>query len=96
MKIVTWVSFSGVRLPKRTGPLGRLNGDGQPECYTDINDPSTLIAGCVPLNMFGGGVVDPVHQPTDPHHPDTGHDQLRGAWIRLIPMIEDSARPAPA
>jgi outer membrane receptor protein involved in Fe transport len=44
--------------------------DGQPECYTDVqtaiadiaagNDPSTIISGCVPLNFFGGGAVDPV------------------------------------
>jgi len=52
--------FSGDRLQKALGPSADLNGDGVPECYQDINDPSTLIAGCVPLNMFGGGAVDPV------------------------------------
>ena len=31
-----------------------MNGDGTPECYQDINDPSSVIAGCVPFNFFGG------------------------------------------
>jgi len=34
-----------------------MDGDGMPECYTDINNPDTLITGCVPLNLFGGGSV---------------------------------------
>ncbi len=46
--------FSGARLQLALGPSADLNGDGEPECYTDISDPSTIIAGCVPLNMFGG------------------------------------------
>lgn len=46
--------FSGVRLQNSLGPSADLDGDGTPECYTDINDPATLIVGCVPLNMFGG------------------------------------------
>jgi len=46
--------FSGVRLSNAMGPSADLNGDGIPECYTDINDPATLIKGCVPLNFFGG------------------------------------------
>ncbi len=50
--------FSGNRLFNALGPSADLDGDGQPECYTDINDASTLIAGCVPLNFFGGGSVD--------------------------------------
>lgn len=50
--------FSGVRLFNALGPSADLDANGQPECYTDITDPSTLIVGCVPLNLFGGGVVD--------------------------------------
>jgi len=46
--------FSGVRLTGAMGPSADLDGDGNPECYTDISDPSTLIVGCVPLNFFGG------------------------------------------
>ena len=64
--------FSGARLFNALGPSADLDGDGQPECYagTDPNnaagvDPNTLIVGCVPMNMFGGGQVDPVtSQPT--------------------------------
>ncbi|HSD68164.1 MAG TPA: TonB-dependent receptor [Woeseiaceae bacterium] len=57
--------FSGARLSNALGPSADLNGDGQPECYADLNDPGTLIQGCVPLNLFGGGEVDPVtSQPT--------------------------------
>ncbi len=52
--------FSGARLHNALGPSADLDGNGQPECYTDVTDPNTLITGCVPLNMFGGGVVDPV------------------------------------
>ncbi len=55
----------GDRLAKALGPSADLNGDGVPECYGDINDPTTLIAGCVPLNMFGGGdVVRATGEPT--------------------------------
>jgi outer membrane receptor protein involved in Fe transport len=54
---VDYGQFSGARLFNALGPSADLDGNGQPECYTDINDPSTLIAGCVPLNMFGGGAV---------------------------------------
>jgi len=49
--------YVGDRLSKALGPSADLDGDGSPECYTDINDPSTLITGCVPLNIFGGGEV---------------------------------------
>ncbi len=58
--------FSGARLHNAMGPSADLDGNGQPECYaspgTDAGgvDASTLITGCVPLNFFGGGVVDPV------------------------------------
>lgn len=50
--------FAGSRLFNALGPSADLNGDGNPECYSDINNPSTLISGCVPLNLFGGGSVD--------------------------------------
>lgn len=50
--------FSGVRLSNAMGPSMDADGDGQPECYTDVADITTLIVGCVPLNMFGGGEVD--------------------------------------
>jgi outer membrane receptor protein involved in Fe transport len=56
--------FSGVRLQNALGPSADLDGDGQPECYTNVNDPGTLIVGCVPLNLFGGGVVDAGGNPT--------------------------------
>ena len=46
--------FSGVRLSNALGPSADLDNDGTPECYGDINDPTSIIAGCVPLNMFGG------------------------------------------
>ncbi len=52
--------FSGARLFNAMGPSADLDGDGQPECYTDITDPNTIIPGCVPMNFFGGGAVDPV------------------------------------
>lgn len=54
---VDFGQFSGARLQAALGPSADLDGDGRPECYADINDPGTLIQGCVPLNMFGGGVV---------------------------------------
>ena len=55
---VDFGQFSGVALNNALGPSADLDGNGRPECYTDISDASTLIAGCVPLNLFGGGVVD--------------------------------------
>jgi len=56
--------FAGSRLFNALGPSADLNGDGAPECYQDINNPGTLIVGCVPLNLFGGGVVDAGGNPT--------------------------------
>ena len=47
----------GAALHAALGPSADVDGDGIPECYTDIDDPGSLIAGCVPLNMFGGGSV---------------------------------------
>ena len=68
---VDFGQFSGARLHNALGPSADLDGDGQPECYGSPGadpsgvDPATLIQGCVPLNLFGGGVVDPVtSQPT--------------------------------
>ncbi len=46
--------FSGVRLTGALGPSADLDGDGNPECYSDINDASTLIVGCVPMNFWAG------------------------------------------
>ena len=55
--------FSGVRLFNAMGPSADLDGNGMPECYTDVNDPGTEIVGCVPLNLFGGGEVNAAGQP---------------------------------
>ncbi len=46
--------FSGVRLTGALGPSADLDGDGTPECYSDLSDPGTLITGCTPLNLFAG------------------------------------------
>ncbi len=46
--------YSGSKLFNALGPSADLNGDGTPECYRNISDPTSLIAGCVPLNLFGG------------------------------------------
>lgn len=46
--------FSGAELGNAMGPSADLDGNGVPECYGDINDPSSLISGCVPFNFFGG------------------------------------------
>lgn len=52
--------FFGGNLAKALGPSADLDGDGTPECYTDINDPNTLIADCVPMNLVGGaGTITP-------------------------------------
>ncbi len=63
--------FSGPRLSNALGPsadlldaTGQPGQDGIPECYQDITDPSTIIAGCVSLNMFGGGAVTAAGIPT--------------------------------
>ena len=54
---VDFGQFSGARLQSALGPSADFDGDGVPECYADINNPDTLVQGCVPLNMFGGGSV---------------------------------------
>jgi iron complex outermembrane receptor protein len=46
--------FYGPSLVNAMGPSADLDGDGTPECYGDINDPATLIEGCVPINLVGG------------------------------------------
>ena len=46
--------FSGERLQNALGPSADLDGDGAPECYGDVSDPTSLITGCVPLDLFGG------------------------------------------
>lgn len=46
--------FFGTFLANALGPSADLDGDGTPECYSDLSDDSTLIEGCVPMNMFGG------------------------------------------
>ena len=46
--------FFGPALSNAMGPSADLDGDGTPECYSDVNDPSSVIAGCVPFNFFGG------------------------------------------
>ena len=47
--------FSGVRLEGALGPSADLDGDGNPECYSDPNyDPASLIIGCVPMNFWAG------------------------------------------
>lgn len=52
--------FSGPALFDALGPSADLDNDGVPECYRDINDPSTIIPGCVPLNVVGGaGTITP-------------------------------------
>ncbi|MBL4630056.1 MAG: TonB-dependent receptor [Paraglaciecola sp.] len=56
--------FAGSRLSNALGPSADLDGNGVPECYQDVNNPGTLIVGCVPLNLFGGGVVDAGGNPT--------------------------------
>lgn len=56
--------FAGSRLFNALGPSADLDGDGNPECYADVSNPGTLIQGCVPLNLFGGGSVDAGGNPT--------------------------------
>jgi outer membrane receptor protein involved in Fe transport len=57
--------FSGVRLTGALGPSDDLDGDGEPECYSNVlapgvMDPASLITGCVPMNFWAGeGAVTP-------------------------------------
>lgn len=56
--------FFGPNMRNAMGPSADLDGDGQPECYQDINDPTSIIEGCVPFNFFGGGAVAADGTPT--------------------------------
>jgi len=53
--------FNGPNLSNALGPSADLDGDGQPECYSNFDAAtgtySGLITGCVPFNFFGGGSV---------------------------------------
>jgi len=52
--------FFGPYLRNALGPSADVDGDGVPECLLDINDYSSVIAGCVPMNMTGGaGTITP-------------------------------------
>lgn len=46
--------FVGTNLGNAMGPSADRDGDGNPECYTDVTDASTLIAGCVPFDFTSG------------------------------------------
>jgi outer membrane receptor protein involved in Fe transport len=61
---VDFGQFFGPALSNAMGPSADLDNDGQPECYQDVNDPSSIITGCVPFNFFGGGIVDAAGIPT--------------------------------
>lgn len=54
--------YSGPGLANALGPSADLDGDGTPECYTDINNPDSIIPGCVPLNLFAGENAIPMNQ----------------------------------
>lgn len=54
--------WSGPRLEAGLGPSADLDGDGAPECYRDVTDPSTIIDGCVPVNLFAGPGLMPADQ----------------------------------
>jgi iron complex outermembrane recepter protein len=45
--------FFGPNLANAMGPSG-LDEDGVLRCFQDINDPNSVIPGCVPMNFFGG------------------------------------------
>ena len=51
--------FSGPRIHDAFGPSADLDGDGSPECYQDVADPSTIVAQCVPFNPFAGNGAMP-------------------------------------
>ena len=50
---VDFGQFFGPNLRNAMGPSG-LDEDGVLRCYTDINNPNSIIPGCVPMNFFGG------------------------------------------
>ena len=50
------------KIADAVGPSKINPATGLPTCYKDINDPNSVIPGCVPLNLFGGpnnGSIDP-------------------------------------
>lgn len=84
--------FYGPFLANAMGPSADLDGDGTPECYTDINDPSSLITGCVPFNFFGGpgSVTDAMLSYVGVNLIDTNEGELdqagfsfTGSWMEL-------------
>ncbi len=87
-------SFSGARLQLALGPSADMDGDGVPECYADINNPDTLIAGCVPLNMFGGGSV--VRETGEVTAATVTQDMLDYVRIDLIESVNWKATQAGA
>jgi outer membrane receptor protein involved in Fe transport len=54
--------YSGPGLRNALGPSADLDGDGTPECYTNVADPTTIIPGCIPLNLFAGPNAIPMDQ----------------------------------
>ena len=76
--------YTGAKLFNALGPSADLNNDGIPECYRNIDDPTSLVVGCVPLNLFGGpgsvtqemydyiGAVLTDHQRTSLHQVEAG------------------------
>ena len=51
---IDYGQMSGARLQNALGPSADLDGNGVPECYTDITNDQTFIESCVPLNLVGG------------------------------------------
>jgi iron complex outermembrane receptor protein len=87
--------FSGQRLSNAMGPSADLVGDdGMPECYQDLNNPDTLIVGCVPMNFFGGGVVDPVT--SQPVLTTLTQDMIDYATVTLVDAFNWKQRSAGA
>jgi outer membrane receptor protein involved in Fe transport len=83
--------FYGPRVSNALGPSADLDGDGRPECYADINDPGTFIAGCVPLNLFGGGTVDEQSTPVLTTLTDDMLDYVSNGWNESTKNTQDQA-----
>ncbi|MGB5255775.1 MAG: TonB-dependent receptor [Woeseiaceae bacterium] len=93
--------FSGARLFNALGPSADLDGDGQPECYAlpDATNPAgvnpaTLITGCVPMNLFGGGEVDPVT--SQPVTTTLTQDMVDYVQVNLIDTFQTTMQTAGA
>jgi len=92
--------FSGARLFNALGPSADLDGDGQPECYANAGsdpggvDAATLITGCVPLNLFGGGEVDPVT--SQPVTSTLTQDMINYVQVNLIDTFQTQMQTAGA